>query len=470
MREIGEYPSTVEYRAAGVTPLSERAHRVATVPTNIPRDETERLSPLSGVENLTADKSHVESFESEAFASVSSGGQSLADEAIRTITTPADAATPTLPSADDTNKYVTALMSLPLHPSDKYDVAKLRNLIKHSIIHATENGNEPGAVALLYFWSNAVDDEFQLSLVANIAKRDAADDRLRLALQSVLNNSIRDAQKWYQKYIRATSNAADIPSRSESSLPPANSVDAEPSFKISDIYRDTSGPRVEENFLNGKSNTAPLKRPKKPCPVNENAYKRKRKLDMDPDHDENMRAVRARLEAESYVDIAVRYSNIRTPIGPPDAIQHPYNKDNIDTGIEGDIAAINEAIHRSRSLPPPGPIPPPSSLPPPGSILDIPLVKGTEPEAPSVYSPSASLIGRKTGKPVSRRQKDKAKAPEIPQRARSLSVDTTVSSLSSLSNSAYSVRFNDWSGGHEARQMPNSMYVISWPDLASSIC
>ena len=337
-----------------MTPPSERAHRVATVPTNIPRDETERISPLSGAENLTADKSHVEAFESEAFASISSAGQSLADEAIRTITTPADAATPTLPSADDTNKYVTALMSLPLHPSDKYDVAKLRDVMKHAILHATENGNEPGAVAILYFWSNAVDDEFQLSLVANVAKCDAADHQLRLALQSIINNSIKDAQKWYQKYLRATSNAVDLPPRSESSLPPANSVDAEPSFKISDIYRDTSGPRVEENFLSGKSNTAPLKRPKKPCPVNENAYKRKRKWDMDPDHDENMRVVRARLQAESYVEVPVLYSNIRTPIGPPDAIQHPYNKGNIDTGIEGDIAAINEAIHRTRSLPPPG--------------------------------------------------------------------------------------------------------------------
>lgn len=453
-----------------MTPPSERAHRVATVPTNIPRDETERISPLSGAENLTADKSHVEAFESEAFASISSAGQSLADEAIRTITTPADAATPTLPSADDTNKYVTALMSLPLHPSDKYDVAKLRDVMKHAILHATENGNEPGAVAILYFWSNAVDDEFQLSLVANVAKCDAADHQLRLALQSIINNSIKDAQKWYQKYLRATSNAVDLPPRSESSLPPANSVDAEPSFKISDIYRDTSGPRVEENFLSGKSNTAPLKRPKKPCPVNENAYKRKRKWDMDPDHDENMRVVRARLQAESYVEVPVLYSNIRTPIGPPDAIQHPYNKGNIDTGIEGDIAAINEAIHRTRSLPPPGRIVPPSPPPLPRSILDLPLVKGPEPEAPSVYSPSASLIGRKTGKPVSRRQKDKAKAPEIPQRARSLSVDTTVSSLSSLSNSAYSVRFNDWSGDHEPRQMPNSMYVISWPGLASSMC
>ncbi|OQE15211.1 hypothetical protein PENFLA_c033G09103 [Penicillium flavigenum] len=441
MRPIGEYPSITEYRAAGVTPPSERPHRVATVPTNVPRDEAERLSPISEVEGLTADKSHVEIAEEAALASISSGVQTLADEAIRSVTTPADAATPTLSSADDTNKYVTVLMSLPLHPSDKYDVPKLRAVIKYAIIHATNNGNEASALALLYFWSNAVDDEFQLSLVANISKGDEGDDQLRLALQSVLNNSIPDAHKWYQKYLRATANAAAIPPGSESSLPHANSVDAEPSFKVSDIYRDTSGPRVEENFLSGKSNTAPLKRPKKPCRVNENAYKRKRKWEMDPDHEEKMRAVRARLQAESYSEAVVRYSAIRTQIGPPDAIQHPYNMDNIDTGVDGDM----EELNRSRSLPAPG------------SILDIPIVKGPDPEAPSVYSPSASLIGRKTVKPVSRRQKEKAKGPEIPQRARSLSVDTTVSSLSSLSNSAYSVRFNDWTGGHEPRQMPNSI-------------
>lgn len=454
MRPIGEYPSITEYRAAGVLPPSERPHRVATVPTNVPRDEAERLSPISEVEGLTADKSHVEIAEEAALASISSGVQTLADEAVRSVTTPADAATPTLSSADDTNEYVTVLMALPLKPSDKYDISKLRAVIKYAIIHATDNGNEASALALLYFWSNAVDDEFQLSLVANISKGDEGDDQLRLALQSVLNNSITDARKWYQKYLRATDNAADIPPGSESSLPFVNSVDAEPSFKVSDIYRDTSGPRVEENFLSGKSNTAPLKRPKKPCRVNENAYKRKRKWEMDPDHEEKMRAVRARLQAECYSETAVRYSAIRTQIGPPDAIQHPYNMNNIDAGVDGDM----EELNRSRSLPAPG------------SILDIPIVKGPEPEAPSVYSPSASVIGRKSGKPVSRRQKAKAKGPEIPQRARSLSVDTTISSLSSLSNSVYSVRFNDWTGGHEPRQMPNSMYVISWRDLASSTC
>ncbi|KAJ5841905.1 hypothetical protein N7534_011735 [Penicillium rubens] len=423
MRPIGEYPSITEYRAAGVLPPSERPHRVATVPTNVPRDEAERLSPISEVEGLTADKSHVEIAEEAALASISSGVQTLADEAVRSVTTPADAATPTLSSADDTNEYVTVLMALPLKPSDKYDISKLRAVIKYAIIHATDNGNEASALALLYFWSNAVDDEFQLSLVANISKGDEGDDQLRLALQSVLNNSITDARKC------------------ESSLPFVNSVDAEPSFKVSDIYRDTSGPRVEENFLSGKSNTAPLKRPKKPCRVNENAYKRKRKWEMDPDHEEKMRAVRARLQAECYSETAVRYSAIRTQIGPPDAIQHPYNMNNIDAGVDGDM----EELNRSRSLPAPG------------SILDIPIVKGPEPEAPSVYSPSASVIGRKSGKPVSRRQKAKAKGPEIPQRARSLSVDTTISSLSSLSNSVYSVRFNDWTGGHEPRQMPNSI-------------
>lgn len=40
---------------------------------------------------------------------------------------------------------------------------------------------------------------------------------------------------------------------------------------------------------------------------------------------------------------------------------------------------------------------------------------------------------------------------------RSLSVDTTLSSISTLSNSAYSERFNDWSAPHEMRTMPNAM-------------
>ncbi|KAI3282926.1 hypothetical protein CBS147309_976 [Penicillium roqueforti] len=442
MKPIGEYPSPVEYRAAGVAPPSERAHSVATVPTNVPRDEAERLSPVSGVESPPTDKGHVEIAEEAALASTSTGAETVADESIRSsTTTPADAATPTLPSADITHKYLAVLMSLPLRPSDKYDLVKLRGVMKFAIISSIENDNEWCVVGLLYFWSNAMDDEFKLSLIANLSENDGGDKQLQLALQTILNNSLIEAQRWYQKYVRSTANAADIPSCSESSQPAANSVGAEPSFKVSDIYRDTSGPRVEENFLSGKSNTAPLKRPKKPCRVNENAYKRKRQWEMDPDHEEKMRAVRARLEAESYSEAVVQYSAIRTQIGPPDAIQHPYDMENIDAGIDGDIDAFN----RSRSLPVPG------------SILDIPLVKGPEPAAPSVYSDGASAVARKTGKPVSRRQREKAKGPEVPQRARSLSVDTTVSSLSSLSNSAYSVRFNDWSGGHEARQMPNSI-------------
>ncbi|KAJ5812963.1 hypothetical protein N7447_009986 [Penicillium robsamsonii] len=441
MRPIGEYPSTSEYRAAGVAPPSERAQRVATVPTTVPLHEAEHISPVSGVENLTADNDHVEIAEEAALASISPAVESPADEAIRSTTSPAAAATPTLPSADDTNEYLTVLMALPFRPSDRYDMPKLRGVIKFAIIDALQSGNEASAQSLLYFWSNAVDDEFRLALIANVSHPNGGTEQMKLALQSALSNSVSDARKWYQKYVRATANGADLPSYSGSSMPRTDSLGVEPSFKISDIYRDTSGPRVEEAFLNGKSNTAPLKRPKKPCRVNENAYKRKRKWEMDPDHEEKMRAVRARLQAESYSETVVRYSAIRSTIRQSDDIQHPYNMDNIDNGVDGDIDALN----RSRSLPAPG------------SILDIPLVKGPEPEAPSVYSPSASLIGRKTGKPVSRRQKTKAKGPEIPQRARSLSVDTTVSSLSSLSNSAYSVRFNDWSGGHEGRQMPNSI-------------
>jgi hypothetical protein len=34
----------------------------------------------------------------------------------------------------------------------KYDISKLRAVIKYAIIHATDNGNEASALALLYFF------------------------------------------------------------------------------------------------------------------------------------------------------------------------------------------------------------------------------------------------------------------------------------------------------------------------------
>jgi hypothetical protein len=438
MKPIGEYPSVAEYKAAGVRPLSAQqiAERVATATAHIPRIEPERVDSVNGVENPAAGKHHVEESAKEAaVASISKDIETPADAANRITPIPDEevlrvtAVEPVPFASAENNKYVSVLRSIPLPPSDKYDLPRLRAVIKFAIAHALETGNERSALTLLYLWSNAVDDEFQLSLIANVSNGERGDEQLRLALMAVLNNSYNDARQWYLNYTRTGS--ADPASGKETNQPTANSVDVEPSFKVSDIYRDTSGPRVEEQFLSGKSNTAPLKRPKKPVPVNENAHKRKRNWESDPKHETNMGKKRARLQQE-FNDhcYSEENSTVRSDIGPPDAIQHPYTINNAD------------------------PIDRPRSLPVSGSILDLPLVKGPEPAPESVCSgPSASLIGRKTGKPVSRRQHKPA------QRARSLSIDTTLSDVSSLSNSVYSARFNNWTGPHPPRQMPNSMYV-----------
>lgn len=417
-----------------MVPSAKRvAERVATNPSNTPRNESE-LEPVasdSGVENLTVEKGQVQYVAKEVTVASPTPD----------IETPADETTPTIASAAETNSntpdYLAVLKALPLPTSEKYDVLRLRTVIKFAIMHALENGTPDSAVTLLYFWSNAVSDEFTLSLIHNLAKGNEADDQLRLALMSMIKDSESDANQWYQNYIGAA--ALELPSGSDSGLSSAKSAGPGPGFKVSDIYRDTSGPRLEEQFMSGKSNTAPIKRPKKPCRVNENAYKRKRQWEADPNLEATLQEKRASYAAtqqSEFPDLVVAYSSCREERGPPDAIEHPYTFDN-DTVIE-----------RSRSLPVTG------------SILDIPIVKGPEPPAPSVYSPAPSLVARKAGMPGSRRQREKIKRPETTQRARSLSVDTTVSTLSSLSNSAYSVRFNEWAADHQPRQMPNSMYVF----------
>jgi hypothetical protein len=103
----------------------------------------------SEVEGLTADKSHVEIAEEAALASISSGVQTLADEAVSYLS-----------EGFKGRAISTVTYSLVSSALERVGVAA-----SAAIIHATDNGNEASALALLYFWSNAVDDEFQLSLV-----------------------------------------------------------------------------------------------------------------------------------------------------------------------------------------------------------------------------------------------------------------------------------------------------------------
>jgi hypothetical protein len=441
MKPIGEYPSPAEYRGAGVVPSAKRvAERVATTPASAPRKEhePEPVGSDSGVENLTVEKGHVEYLAKEV--TVVSPTPDIETPDIETPDETPDETTPTIASAaeitSNTPDYLAVFEALPIPTSDKFDITRLRGCIKLSLMHAIEHGSHTSAATLLYFWSHAITGEYELSLIHNLAKGKDADRDESLALQCRLKDWESDAVKWYQNYIGAA--AVELPSGSDSGVSSGNPAGPEPGFKVSDIYRDTSGPRLEEQFMSGKSNTAPIKRPKKPCPVNENAFKRKRQWEADPDLESTLQDKRARYKATQHTGFpgyVVEYSSCREERGPPDAIEHPYTFD--DTTV----------IERSRSLPVSG------------SILDIPIVKGPEPPAPSVYSSAPSLVARRAGKPVSRRQREKAKLPETTQRARSLSIDTTVSSLSSLSNSAYSVRFNEWVADHQPRQMPNSMYV-----------
>ncbi|KAJ5121367.1 uncharacterized protein N7515_009328 [Penicillium bovifimosum] len=413
MRPLGEYPSVAEYKAAGVRPLSAQQieERVAAATAHIPRPV--QYGRLSGVENSVAVELYDEELAKEAAVTpISKDVVSPADATNRNTPIPDDEGlrvTPVEPvpfaSAED-NEYVAVLKSIPLPPSDKYDLLKLRAAIEVAIVHALESGNERSAQSVLYLWSNAVNDEFKMSLIASISDG-SADNLLRLALMALLKNDYNDARQWYLNYVPPDSD--DPVSGKETGQPTANTINAEDTFKVSDIYRDTSGPRLREAFMSGKSNTA--------VRSEENAYRRKRKWESDPNHDANMLQKRARLPQLSKIDI-IPTSAVRDEIGPPDAIHHPHTINNADP-------VTTDPIDRSRSL---------SVFT--GSILDLPLLGASEPPE-SVVS--------------DRRQN------ELAERSRSLSIDTTLSDVSSMSNSVYSVRFNNWSGPHPPRQMPNSI-------------
>jgi hypothetical protein len=451
MKPIGEYPSPAEYRSAGVTPSAKRvAERVANPLASAPRKELEfeTVGSDSGVENPTVEKGHVEYLAKAVTFASPTPDIETPDIETPDIETP-DIETPDIETPDETtptiatvvpslSQYMAVLDAIPLPAKSKYDINKLRACVKFSLIHAVETKNHPSAATVLYFWSHACNNEFELGLIYNLHLGAASDEQQLNSLRCQLLNEESDALKWYENYIGVA--AVEVPDGSDSGVSTANPPGPGRGFKVSDIYRDTSGPRLEEQFMSGKTNTAPIKRPKKPCPVNEKAYKRKREWESDPHFEAGLEEKRARYrdaQTTAFADYAVGHSDCREERGPPNAIeQYPLTFD--DTPIE-----------RSRSLPVGG------------SILDIQLVKGPESPAPSVYSTNPSVIARRAGttQTVSRHQKEKAKHPEMTGRARSLSIDTTVSTLSSLSNSAYSVRFNDWTADHEPRQMPNSMYV-----------
>lgn len=193
--------------------------------------------------------------------------------------------------------YIAVLNSLPLPASNVYDVSQLKRVLGIAIAHAQEAGDDDVALSLVHYWSKTSHDEFKLSLIYNIGCDDS-DHKLELALKAMLRHSFDDATKWYEAHELDRAKAL-LRGNSESGLSSGRSPGAEPLsqtpfFKSADIYRETSGPRLEEAFITGKTNTVPLKRPKKPVPVNENSFKRRREWEADSTLEEVLRKKRVR--------------------------------------------------------------------------------------------------------------------------------------------------------------------------------
>lgn len=215
--------------------------------------------------------------------------------------------------------FVAMLNTLPTPTSNVYDVIQLKRVLEIAISHAHKDGDVSAALSLVYFWSEISGDEFKLSLIHNIG-RGNVDHNLELALKAMLRHSVEDARKWHDAYLlERTQSLLRQSSESNGSL--AKSPGAEPlgqtPFRATEIYRETTGPRLEEAFLTGKSNTAPLKRPRKPVPVNENSFKRQREREEDPTVEESLRGKRARFATTSISEDGVLgTSAIRPQRGP----------------------------------------------------------------------------------------------------------------------------------------------------------
>ncbi|KAJ5159619.1 uncharacterized protein N7482_006623 [Penicillium canariense] len=338
--------------------------------------------------------------------------------------------------------FIALLNSLPVPKSSRYDVTQLKRVVEFAISHSHDIGDDDVALSLVYYWSDISSDDFKLSLIHNIGRADT-DHSLELALKTMLRHSVEDATEWYKAY--STKHPAALTrhdSGSDSSLSSAKSLEIEPlgrTFKVADIYRDTSGPRLEELFMTGKTNTAPLKRPKKPCRVNENSFKRRREWEADLTLDETLHEKRTRLAQEvEPVEAMAQNSSVRARRGQPDGIQQPYTL--------GQTADLTDAEEITPSVET-------ASVPTPSRMQRGARGRGR---------------GRSRGglvKLIQPARNQQAESPNIPtqvlgKRIRELSLDTTVSAESTLSNECYSERENEWHGDFTRRQMPNSMYVM----------
>ncbi|KAJ5690646.1 hypothetical protein N7462_005038 [Penicillium macrosclerotiorum] len=309
--------------------------------------------------------------------------------------------------------YIAALNALPVPTSSKYDVTQLKQVVELAISHSHSLGDDDVALSLVYYWSDIDGDDFKLSLINNIGCDDT-DHSLELALKTMLRHSVEDAAVWYKAFLtRRPATLTRNNSASDSSLSSAKSVEIEQlgrTFKTADIYRDTSGPKLEEAFMNGKSNTAPLKRPKKPCRVNENSFKRRREWEADPTLDETLREKRSHFSKEAEPEaVLARHSSVR-PTRTTSDVDHPSS-----TQSQQSEAAGAEAV---------------------GDLATSPSVSAL-PDSQQVLRERPTMRGK--GR---QRQAAKAKQPALQK--------TPHPCLGQA-------RSNDWSTGYVRRKMPNSI-------------
>jgi hypothetical protein len=320
-------------------------------------------------------------------------------------------------------------------------------------------------MSLLHYWSGISDDDFKLSLIYNMGLKEV-DHILEAVLKTMLRQSMEDASEWYQAYVASCPVALHRRnSGSDSSLSSAQSLE-EPqggqTFKVADIYRDTSGPRLEDLFNTGKSNTAPLKRPKKPCPVNEKSFKRRREWESDPSLDQTLRAKRARLLRNTEPEpeeAMVSLSSLRPRKGRSATVDPPLPTQIPDTT---DREAIAQSVEVTSDPAPPAPAQRGGrgrgrggrgGRGRGGRARAAQSSGSQQPEtAAAAAAPSASAPAA-------------APAQVLGKRRREWSLDTTVSAESEMSNECYSDRENDWHGEYDRRQMPNSMYVLIFVSL-----
>jgi hypothetical protein len=317
--------------------------------------------------------------------------------------------------------FIAVLKALPDPTSTRYDVQQLKRVVELAISHSAKLGENEVALSLVYYWSGISGDDFKLSLIHNIG-RDQTDHNLELALKTMLRHSIDDASKWYESYSADRARALTR-ENSESELSSAQSLEAEPlgrtPFKTADIYRDTSGPKLEEAFVNGKTNTAPLKRPRKPCPINETSFKRRREWEADAALSENLQKKRARfsqaMPAEAD-EVPPESSSLRPKRGEENSIMEPYKVDGRARSRRVSVASKSSA---------------------------------TDAAEESVSTPVVQRA-------IKERQKRHQLAERRQKAQENLETDDQAVD-SDFSNSVYSVCVNDWTAGYPPRLMPNEV-------------